>query len=59
MGCQPELGLGALADKCSHVLSLVRTPADFSDEVDSRLKKLEQKIIDFDALSSETASATE
>merc|ERR1711991_270602 len=46
------------SDKCSHVLSLVRTPADFSDEVDSRLKKLEQKIIDFDALSSVVVPAS-
>lgn len=31
---------------------MVRTPFDFSDEVPDRLKKLQQQVIDFDALSS-------
>ena len=35
----------------------VRTPADFSDEVESRVKKLTQKIIDFDALANDPIPA--
>ena len=45
------------SDKCSAVVSYVRTPADFSDEVESRVKKLTQKIIDFDALANEPIPA--
>lgn len=44
------LNFSVLSDRCERVLSLVRTPFDFTDE--ARKAKLTQQIVDFDQLKS-------